>query len=162
MDVRLSVFVATILVTGLPMGPAFGQETSLDSSTYQYSQPIEPTFSDVSYATLSPSVKLDLYLPAAEARPAPVMIWIHGGGFRVGDKDSMPRSNFGPPPTPKALSNPSPGFSRADPQRLCGRESQLPPPSPPGRCVCRLCPSRGSRRQGRAALSSCQRSEVWS
>jgi acetyl esterase/lipase len=106
-DVRLRVFVAaTILVSGLPVGPAFSQGASSDSSAYQYSQPIEPTFYDISYATLSPSQKLDLYLPAAQERPAPVVIWIHGGGFRVGDKHSMPRRNFGPPPTPKGPDGP--------------------------------------------------------
>jgi acetyl esterase/lipase len=105
-DVRLSVFVATILVAGLPVGPAFGQGASSDSSAYQYSQPIEPTFYDISYATLSPSQKLDLYLPPAQDRPAPVVIWIHGGAFRVGDKRSMPRRNFGPPPTPKGPDGP--------------------------------------------------------
>ncbi|MBV8970300.1 MAG: alpha/beta hydrolase [Verrucomicrobia bacterium] len=82
------------------MGWAFGQGASPDSSAYQYSQPIEPTFDDISYATGSPSEKLDLYLPAAENRPAPVVIWIHGGAFQVGDKHSMPRRKFGPPPTP--------------------------------------------------------------
>jgi acetyl esterase/lipase len=105
-DVRLRVFVATILVAGLPVGPAFGQGASSDSSAYQYSQPIEPTFYDISYATLSPSQKLDLYLPPAQDRPAPVVIWIHGGAFRVGDKRSMPRRNFGPPPTPKGPDGP--------------------------------------------------------
>jgi acetyl esterase/lipase len=106
-DVRLRVFVAaTILVSGLPVGPAFSQGASSDSSAYQYSQPIESTFYDISYATLSPSQKLDLYLPAAQERPAPVVIWIHGGGFRVGDKHSMPRRNFGPPPTPKGPDGP--------------------------------------------------------
>ena len=106
MDVRLSVFAATILISCLPVGPAFGQGTSSDSSAYQYSQPIEPTFHDISYATLSPLQKLDLYLPAPQDRPAPVVIWIHGGGFRVGDKHSMPRRNFGPPPTPKGPDGP--------------------------------------------------------
>src|SRR5262249_46385216 len=71
-----------------------------DSSGYQYSQPIEPTFSDISYATLSPWEKFDLYLPAARDRPTPLIIWIHGGAFSVGDKRSMPRRYFGPPPNP--------------------------------------------------------------
>jgi acetyl esterase/lipase len=66
----------------------------------QYSQPIEPTFYDIPYATLSRLQKLDLYLPAAKDRPAPLVIWIHGGAFRVGDKRSMPRRDFGPAPTP--------------------------------------------------------------
>ncbi|HEY6555945.1 MAG TPA: alpha/beta hydrolase [Polyangiaceae bacterium] len=30
--------------------------------------------------------KLDLYLPAAGANPAPVIVWIHGGGWSGGDK----------------------------------------------------------------------------
>jgi acetyl esterase/lipase len=90
-----------MLVTGLPVGPAVGQGALSDSSAYQYSQPIEPTFHDIAHATLSPSQRFDLYLPSAQARPAPVVIWIHGGAFRVGDKKSMPRRNFGPPPTPK-------------------------------------------------------------
>jgi acetyl esterase/lipase len=82
------------------VGLAFVEGASPDSSGYQYSQPIEPTFSDISYATLSPSEKFDLYLPAARDRPAPLIIWIHGGAFSVGDKRSMPRRHFGPPPKP--------------------------------------------------------------
>jgi acetyl esterase/lipase len=34
------------------------------------------------------------------------VIWIHGGGFRVGDKHSMPRRNFGPAPKPKGPDGP--------------------------------------------------------
>jgi len=68
------------------------------SSEYRYSQPILPTVKDLAYADQSPAQKLDLYLPAPGKVPAPLVIWIHGGGFRVGDKRSMPRRNFGPPP----------------------------------------------------------------
>jgi acetyl esterase/lipase len=89
-----------MLVLVLPAGRALAQDASRDSSTYQYSQPIDPTFYDIPYATLSPSQKLDLYLPAAKDRPAPLVVWIHGGAFMVGDKRSMPRRYFGPPPTP--------------------------------------------------------------
>jgi acetyl esterase/lipase len=60
--------------------------------------PLEATFADLSYADKSPLQKLDLYLPAPERGPAPLVIWIHGGALRVGDKRSMPRRNFGPPP----------------------------------------------------------------
>jgi acetyl esterase/lipase len=95
-----------MLISVLLAGPAFGQGASSDLSGYQYSQPLEPTLPDISYATLSPSEKLDLYLPAAKDRPAPLVIWIHGGGFRVGDKRSMPRRNFGPPPTPRGPDGP--------------------------------------------------------
>jgi acetyl esterase/lipase len=106
MDVRLGLFVATILVSVFPVSLAFGEETSPDSAGYQYSQPIEPTFSDLPYATQSPSQKLDLYLPVVKNGPAPLVIWIHGGGFRVGDKHSMPRRNFGPAPKPKGPDGP--------------------------------------------------------
>ena len=106
MDVRLGLFVATILVSVFSVSLAFGEETSPDSAGYQYSQPIEPTFSDLAYATQSPSQKLDLYLPVVKNGPAPLVIWIHGGGFRVGDKHSMPRRNFGPAPKPKGPDGP--------------------------------------------------------
>lgn len=106
MDVRSGLFVATILVSVFSVSLAFGEETSPGSAGYQYSQPLEPTFSDLPYATQSPSQKLDLYLPVGKSGPAPLVIWIHGGGFRVGDKHSMPRRNFGPAPEPKGPDGP--------------------------------------------------------
>jgi len=87
-------------IAALPLTLTRRLARTIVSSSYQYSSPIEPTFSDISYAPLSPSEKLDLYLPAAKDRPAPLIIWIHGGAFSVGDKRSMPRRNFGPPPKP--------------------------------------------------------------
>ena len=79
---------------------AFGQAAH-DSSAYEYSKPIEPSFVDVPYASQSASESLDLYLPAEKKGPAPLIIWIHGGAFRVGDKRSMPRRDFRPPPNPE-------------------------------------------------------------
>ena len=128
MDVRLSVFVATILVAGLPVGPAFGEGAWSDSSAYQYSQPIEPTFyHDISYATLSPSQKLDLYLPPAQDRPAPVVIWVSRRARSKSRRQALhATTQFRPPTHAKrtrwALSNPGAGCRRANPQRLCGRE----------------------------------------
>jgi acetyl esterase/lipase len=66
--------------------------------TYSYSKPEEPTIENLAYADKSPAQKLDLYLPAKLGGPAPVVIWMHGGGFFVGDKTSMPRRDFGPAP----------------------------------------------------------------
>jgi len=80
--------------------------SGVELATDQYSQPIEPTFFDIPYATLSPSQKLDLYLPAEKDRPTPLVIWIHGGAFRVGDKRSMPRRDFAPAPTPTGPDGP--------------------------------------------------------
>ncbi len=65
---------------------------------YSYSKPIEPTFTNIPYATLSPLETLDLYLPTNKSGAAPLIIWIHGGAFSVGDKQAMPRRNFGPVP----------------------------------------------------------------
>jgi acetyl esterase/lipase len=67
---------------------------------------IEPSVKDLAYAEKSPVEKLDLYLPAKKSTPAPLIIWIHGGGFMVGDKRSMPRRDFGPAPKPSGLSGP--------------------------------------------------------
>jgi acetyl esterase/lipase len=43
----------------------------------------------VAYAGTSPQQRLDVYLPVRSARPAPLVIWIHGGGWRTGDKSSI-------------------------------------------------------------------------
>jgi acetyl esterase/lipase len=59
---------------------------------------LRPTFADLPYSGKSPFQKLDLYLPHQPGRPFPLVIWMHGGAFMVGDKQSMPRRNFGPPP----------------------------------------------------------------
>ncbi len=47
-----------------------------------------PDHADVAYAPLSDSQKLDLYLPEGPG-PFPLVINIHGGGFREGDKDGL-------------------------------------------------------------------------
>jgi acetyl esterase/lipase len=41
---------------------------------------------DIPYANQSNAQKLDIYLPAKENKPYPVIIWIHPGGFFEGDK----------------------------------------------------------------------------
>lgn len=43
-------------------------------------------FLDVPYASISPSQKLDIYLPEQGEGPFPVLMVIHGGGFMIGDK----------------------------------------------------------------------------
>lgn len=45
----------------------------------------KPTHADLGYATASTRQKLDLYLPQGNG-PFPLVIWIHGGGFMLGDK----------------------------------------------------------------------------
>lgn len=60
-----------------------------------------PTIADMAYADRSPSQKLDLFMPPG-AGPFPVVVYIHGGAFKFGDKRE-----------------PFPGF-RADIDRLKG------------------------------------------
>ncbi|MGN1019929.1 MAG: alpha/beta hydrolase fold domain-containing protein [Aristaeellaceae bacterium] len=41
---------------------------------------------DIPYAGESPSQRLDLFLPDAGDGPFPALVYIHGGGFAIGDK----------------------------------------------------------------------------
>src|SRR5260370_23688541 len=68
--------------------------------------PSASTLPDLPYAALDPAEQLDLYLPAAGAHPAPLLIWIHGGGWRTGDKSQI--TGFARP----SVQAPSPGPCR--------------------------------------------------
>ncbi|WP_402373072.1 alpha/beta hydrolase fold domain-containing protein [Isoptericola rhizosphaerae] len=48
-----------------------------------------PTVADVGYAAGSPSQHLDLWLPDAPTAPAPVVVFIHGGGWYYGSRDMV-------------------------------------------------------------------------
>jgi acetyl esterase/lipase len=50
---------------------------------------IERKWLDLSYSYLSPSQKLDIYLPETGDAPFPVIFYIHGGGFAGGDKRDL-------------------------------------------------------------------------
>jgi acetyl esterase/lipase len=47
---------------------------------------IKNKFLDIAYASKSPAQKLDVYLPATGNGPFPVIVSIHGGAFKGGDK----------------------------------------------------------------------------
>lgn len=43
---------------------------------------------DLEYATVDgTSLRLDLYLPEGAETPVPLVLWVHGGAWRAGDKD---------------------------------------------------------------------------
>lgn len=53
------------------------------------------THKDLAYANVSERQRLDLYLPPRSSRgKSPVLVWIHGGGWKAGDKYPCPVRNF--------------------------------------------------------------------
>jgi acetyl esterase/lipase len=49
---------------------------------------IIPVQRNIPYATQSPLQNLDLYLPPEAAeKPVPLIVWIHGGAWKLGEKD---------------------------------------------------------------------------
>jgi acetyl esterase/lipase len=71
---RLLTFLAGMLAFSLLTG-CFGSS-------------LTPTHQNIAYADASSTQKLDLYLPEGEG-PFPVIINIHGGGFKLGDKSMV-------------------------------------------------------------------------
>ena len=53
------------------------------------SEKLVATYSDVAYGDANPSQKLDVYLAKSD-NPLPVMVHIHGGGWRGGSKNNVP------------------------------------------------------------------------
>ncbi len=47
---------------------------------------ISAAYFNLPYASRSATQKLDVYLPAGGSRPCPVIVWMHPGGFNIGDK----------------------------------------------------------------------------
>jgi acetyl esterase/lipase len=91
-DLLLVVAVLVGTVGAVACSPAGGRP-----STEKIAAPT--TFTDVPYGSASPLQKLDLYLPPARQSKAPLVIWIHGGGWRTGDKSDINQS-YDPSITP--------------------------------------------------------------
>jgi acetyl esterase/lipase len=90
--------VATMTAAALAACSGSGQHDAAPGPT-----PSQATrFSDLRYASASPMEVLDLYLPPSSAAPAPLLIWVHGGGWRTGDKSSIlePYDPGAPTPSP--------------------------------------------------------------
>ncbi len=67
---KLRVLAAIVLFTGI----AWSEESVLK---------------DIAYANKDPAQKIDVYLAKSE-KPAPVMVFIHGGGWHAGSKNGVP------------------------------------------------------------------------
>ncbi|NTW25427.1 MAG: alpha/beta hydrolase, partial [Lentimicrobium sp.] len=60
-------------------------KNSDDSDNTNNTGTSEDTYTNVAYASVSASQKMDIYLPAGDG-PFPVVVLIHGGAFMMGDK----------------------------------------------------------------------------
>ena len=59
--------------------------------TSEFTRATEPTHRDLEYAHAGDHrLLLDLYLPPQSEKPVPLVVWVHGGAWRAGSKDSMP------------------------------------------------------------------------
>lgn len=59
----------------------------LSAITYSYSQTLTPTFNNVDYVGNNvANQKMDIYIPPGLTSPAPVIVFIHGGGWSGGSK----------------------------------------------------------------------------
>ncbi|MCC5974093.1 MAG: alpha/beta hydrolase [Rubellimicrobium sp.] len=54
---------------------------------YGWMTGVTPTMADLAYGQESDRQVLDLYLPEGATGPVPVVVWVHGGAFRMGDKE---------------------------------------------------------------------------
>ena len=72
--ILLSVFFGRFIVTNL--------------NIIHSGDAIHPNWTNVPYANESSAEKMDIYLPNTTG-PYPVVIWIHGGRYLVGDKSSI-------------------------------------------------------------------------
>jgi acetyl esterase/lipase len=93
----LAATTAVVLAGCTGSGPPGGNAAAPSPSA-----PASSTIYDLAYADKSPSEKLDLYLPPPAADPAPVVVWVHGGGWRTGTK-SVIAEGYDPsaPPAPE-------------------------------------------------------------
>lgn len=76
---------------GMPAGapPAGGMPGGAGAFGAGASFAATPAFADVVYAAASATQQLDIYLPAGDG-PFPVVLNLHAGGFKFGDKGMIP------------------------------------------------------------------------
>jgi acetyl esterase len=84
---RHTRLLQTIVLFGLVGATALGQEKSRAELQKERAATIKPTYAGVSYGPAERNV-LDFYQAKSE-KPTPLVIYIHGGGFVGGHKDSF-------------------------------------------------------------------------
>jgi len=88
--------LAMLLIATMCAAGCSGREQNHDANAFPVEHPnalggpdtsdVSTTSLDVAYATQSQAQKMDVFLPASGSGPFPIIIAIHGGGFRYGDK----------------------------------------------------------------------------
>lgn len=73
--------VLVLAACGAPAAPASGPASAAVAAP--------TTIDDLVYAHADFLETLDLYLPAPGTKPAPLVVWLHGGGWRTGDKKAL-------------------------------------------------------------------------
>ena len=92
---RLLSRIALVVAASLGLASC-GSSTVASPPSSQASPPPSPApgatpwsvHPDLAYATASPAEKLDLIVPTSGGEPFPVLVFVHGGGWEVGDKSS--------------------------------------------------------------------------
>lgn len=72
----------------------FGCKKSVEQSPSSPVVPAQKEYYDKAYAGNSAAQKLDIFLPSTGSAPYPVLVWIHGGGWRGGDKSNFRNSGI--------------------------------------------------------------------
>lgn len=91
---KIKVGFSAFLVLGLlhlsPLALASNQQGPIICPTPDcgagFPPTVKTTWTDLAYATLSTSETLDIYTPSTGSGPFPTIVYVHGGGFRIGDK----------------------------------------------------------------------------
>jgi acetyl esterase/lipase len=86
--VHASLLVMTALTTSVVMALTTGVVMAQPGGSASYLADLKPTHANLAYANASKSQVLDLFVPDGTG-PFPVMINVHGGGFRAGSKEML-------------------------------------------------------------------------
>jgi len=82
-------FLLTILMFSIGLSCKNNEEEINNIEVKQ----LEKEYLDIPYASQSPAQKLDVFMPEEINVKNPVLIWIHGGGWKSGDKSDFKKTN---------------------------------------------------------------------
>jgi acetyl esterase/lipase len=83
-----AIILFTTILNANSQAPA-GRRGGFQMPKSKSTEDIKSKWFDVAYASQSPAQKLDIYLPNEGKDDFPVIVAIHGGAFKMGDKGDM-------------------------------------------------------------------------